>query len=241
MPKRQNTAKTRIIPGHIGIIMDGNRRWAKRRGLPANAGHSAGADVFQKIVRHCEKIGVKALTIYAFSTENWVRMKDEVDSIMNLLRKYLNDAFGFKQDNIRITFIGDRERLDNDIITMMQEIEKTSNNRTGLQLNVAINYGGRQEIIRAAKILTSNVIDNTISLDAVDEEYFNYLMYTCDSPPLDIILRPSGEQRISNFLLWQCAYSEFIYMDTLWPDFTEKDLDTAIDTYNKRSRRYGGA
>ncbi len=230
----------RQLPRHIGIIMDGNGRWAKKRGLPRNAGHMKGAEVFQTITRHCEKLGIKALTVYAFSTENWRRPRDEVDAIMNLLRKYLHDAFGFKGENIKINFIGDRSRLDEDIVELMREIEQTSRERTGLILNVAINYGGRDEIARAAARIARDVKDGALSPDGVDEALLASYTDTAGQPEVDMILRPSGEERISNFLLWQCAYSEFIYMDTLWPDFTPKLLDEALDEYARRKRRFGG-
>lgn len=240
MPRRSDTDNIRIIPKHIGIIMDGNRRWAKKRGLPVGAGHLAGAETFQRIVRYCEKSGVSALTVFAFSTENWSRQKEEVDSIMDILRRYLNDAFGFKDDNIKITFIGERDRLDTDIIKLMDEIEETSKDRTGLRLNIAVNYGGRQEIIRASKIIAKSILKKEAIIEEIDEDYFNGLMYTKESPPLDIVLRSGGEQRISNFMLWQCAYSEFVSLDKLWPDFSDKDMEDAINIYSRRSRRYGG-
>ncbi len=228
------------VPNHIAIIMDGNGRWAKKRGLPRTAGHFKGAEVFQKITRHCEKIGVKALTVYAFSTENWSRPLSEVESIMNLLRKYLKDAFGFKGENIKITFIGERQRLDDDIVKLMHEIEQVSKDNTGLKLNVAINYGGRDEIINATKEIAKLAEQNLVDIEDLTEQDFEKYLYTKDSPPVDLILRPSGEQRISNFLLWQSAYSEFVYMDVLWPDFSPKDLDKAIAAFCKRSRRFGG-
>lgn len=228
------------IPEHIGIIMDGNGRWAKKRLLPRNAGHVKGAEVFQTVTRHCEKIGVKALTVYAFSTENWARPKEEVDAIMGLLRKYLHDAFGFKGENIKINFIGDRTRLDGDIVELMKEIEETSKNNTGLILNVAVNYGGRDEIVSAARRIAEDVKSGALKTNEIDEARFESYTYTHGQPEVDLILRPSGEERISNFLLWQCAYSEFVYMDTLWPDFTPKDLDRAIAEFSKRKRRFGG-
>lgn len=228
------------IPRHIGVIMDGNGRWAKRHGLPRSAGHAKGAEVFQKITRHCEKIGVKALTVYAFSTENWNRPADEVGSIMDLLRRYLKDAFGFKKDNIRIRFIGERDKLDADIVAEMEEIEDFSKDNTGLFLNIALNYGGRDEIASAAREIARAAKRGELEPEHIDEELFERYTWLCDSPPLDLILRPSGEQRISNFLLWQCAYSEFVFMDTLWPDFTPALLDEAIAEYASRKRRFGG-
>ena len=230
----------RKVPEHIGIIMDGNGRWAARRGLTRTDGHARGAEVFRQIVRYCQKIGVAALTVYAFSTENWSRPKQEVDAIMDLLRKYLNDSFGFKDENIKIIFIGDKSFLATDISDLMDEIQQASKDNTGLILNIAVNYGGRQEILRAAKQLATEYMEGDITLAQVDEAFFNTLMYTHESPQLDMILRPSGEQRISNFMLWQAAYCEFVYMKVLWPDFRPKDLERAIREYSRRSRRYGG-
>ena len=228
------------VPEHIGIIMDGNGRWAKKRFLPRTAGHIKGAEVFQQITRYCQKIGVKALTVYAFSTENWSRPPEEVEAIMNLLRKYLNDADLFKDENIRIRFIGDITALADDLQKEILHIEDYSRNNDGLLLNIAINYGGRQEIVFAARSLAKDVLEGKISPEDIDENMFNDRVFTNDCPPVDMILRPSGEERISNFLLWQCAYSEFVYMDVLWPDFTPADLDKAIEEYSNRQRRFGG-
>ena len=228
------------VPEHIGIIMDGNGRWAKKRFLPRTAGHIKGAEVFQQITRYCQKIGVKALTVYAFSTENWSRPPEEVEAIMNLLRKYLNDADLFKDENIRIRFIGDITALADDLQKEILHIEDYSRNNDGLLLNIAVNYGGRQEIVFAARSLAKDVLEGKISPEDIDENMFNDRVFTNDCPPVDMILRPSGEERISNFLLWQCAYSEFVYMDVLWPDFTPADLDKAIEEYSNRQRRFGG-
>lgn len=236
MPQEQETG----IPRHIGIIMDGNGRWAKKRGLDRTEGHIVGAQVFQDITRHCEKIGVKALTVYAFSTENWARPQDEVDAIMALLRSYLDDAFGFKDENIKILFMGDRAKLDADIQDLMAEIETVSQDNTGLILNVAVNYGGRDEIVAAARTLAEGVRRGELEPEEIDQAAFDACTATAGQPPVDMILRPSGEHRISNFLLWQCAYSEFVYMDTLWPDFTPQLLDEAIAEYQSRTRRFGG-
>lgn len=228
------------LPAHIGIIMDGNGRWAKKRLLPRTAGHAKGAEVFQTITRHCQKRGIKALTVYAFSTENWSRPEGEVRSIMNLLRRYLDDAFGFKDENIRIKFIGERDRLERDIVDKMAEIEDFSKGNDELLLNIAVNYGGRDEITAAARALCRDAVDGRIIPESVDEKLFESYLFTSDCPPLDLVLRPSGEQRLSNFLLWQCAYSEFVFMDVLWPDFTPDDLDRALDEYSARKRRFGG-
>ncbi len=228
------------LPSHIAIIMDGNGRWANKLMLPRTAGHAKGAEVFQKITRHCQKLGIKALTVYAFSTENWKRPEKEVKSIMDILRRYLADAFGFKDENIRIKFIGERQRLDSDIVEKIAEIEDISKDNDGLLLNIAVNYGGREEIVSAAKKLCSAVSEGRLSPDDIDEKLFESMTYTADCPPVDLILRPSGEERISNFLLWQCAYSEFVFMDVLWPDFTAKHLDKALEEYANRKRRFGG-
>ncbi len=235
-----NSEKQIVIPRHIGIIMDGNGRWAQKRGLPRTAGHVKGADVFQKITRYCEKIGVKAVTVFAFSTENWKRPQDEVDSIMNLLRQYIGNAFSFKGENIKITFWGDRSRLLPDIVSEMERLESVSAANDGLFLNICVNYGGRDEIVMAARSIAQKVAAGEMTAEDVDESSFSAFLYSAGQPEVDMILRPSGEHRISNFLLWQCAYSEFVYMDTLWPDFTPKKLDKAIEEFSARKRRFGG-
>lgn len=228
--------ENRILPQHIAIIMDGNGRWAKKKGLPRTAGHIAGAKTFKNIARYCNKIGLKYLTVYAFSTENWKRPADEVEGIMNLLRDYLKDAENFKDENIRVRFIGDRTPLADDIKELMAKNENDSKNATGLTLYIAINYGGRDEIVKAVqKIVKSGVKPNDIN-----EQLISDMLFTYDCPDPDFIIRPSGEYRISNYLIWQSAYSEFWYSDILWPDFTEKHLEKAIADFNKRNRRFGG-
>lgn len=229
------------VPAHIGIIMDGNGRWAKKRGLPRSAGHSAGADTFKKIVRYCSKIGVKHLTVYAFSTENWRRPAAEVTFLMGLFEQYLNDALkDFEQRNIRVVFLGDKSAFSPNLQRLIADIEQVSQSKTGMVLNVAMNYGGRSEIIRAAKAIAADVKDGNLSVDAIDEKIFANKLYTAGQPDPDLIIRPSGEKRLSNFLLWQSAYTEFVFMNVLWPDFSEKDLDLAIDEYAARNRRFGG-
>ena len=231
----------RILPAHIGIIMDGNGRWAKKRGLPRKAGHSAGARTFRTIARYCNKIGIKYLTVYAFSTENWARPKDEVDAIMELFGQYLREALEkFRGENIKTRFIGDRSILSPELRQLMAEAEKASENATGMTLNIAINYGGRQEIANAAKLIALDVQNGSLSANTINEAELSRRMDTFGQPDPDLIIRPSGEQRISNFMLWQCAYSEFWFSDILWPDFTPDDLERAIDVYNGRSRRFGG-
>ena len=235
-----NTMAKQTSVRHIGIIMDGNGRWAKQHQLPRAAGHAKGAEVFRTITRHCEKLGIEALTVYAFSTENWSRSEEEVNAIMDLLRRYLKDAFGFKGESIRVRFIGRRDRLAADLLENMQKIEQSSANNTGLTLNVALDYGGRDEIVHAARMLAERAAAGELAPCDIDEAMFDGATFTAQCPPVDFILRPSGEQRISNFLLWQCAYSEFIYMDTLWPDFTPVHLDEAIALFEGRNRRFGG-
>lgn len=228
------------IPAHIGIILDGNGRWAKKRSMPRNAGHKAGADALGPVIRHCQRLGVKCVTLYVFSTENWRRPKEEVDGIMNLLRSNLKQAEKFRGENARIRILGDIEHLDDDLKTSIAEIEHKSAGNTGITVCFALNYGGRQEIISAVKKIASDVKENSLTIDEIDEEVFSSRLYTAGIVDPDLIIRPSGEKRISNFLLWQCAYSEFVFMDILWPDFTPDDLDMAIAEYSKRSRRFGG-
>lgn len=230
-----------ILPEHIGIIMDGNGRWAKKRALPRKAGHSAGAKTFRKITRYCSDIGIKYLTVYAFSTENWKRPKDEVDSIMRLFKSYLEEALeDFKDDSIVVNFIGDKSVFDDDLRNLMIENEQSSKERNGMVLNIAMNYGGRDEIVRAVKNICSDVKTGSISENDISEQLLSDYMYTAHQPDPDLIIRPSGEYRISNFLLWQCAYTEFVIMNKLWPDFQTSDLDDAIKLYAQRNRRYGG-
>ena len=224
------------MPQHIAIIMDGNGRWAKKRGLPRSAGHVAGAKTFKNIARYCNKIGLKYLTVYAFSTENWKRPEDEVNAIMNLLRDYLKDAENFKDENIRVRFIGDRAPLADDIKALMEKNENDSKNATGLTLYIAINYGGRDEIVKAVQ----KIVDSGVKAEEINEELISNNLYTHDCPDPDFIIRPSGEYRLSNYLIWQSAYSEFWYSDVLWPDFTEKDLEKAINDFSNRNRRFGG-
>ncbi len=232
--KKQMTE--RKIPEHIAIIMDGNGRWAKKHALPRNAGHAAGSKVFKDIARYCNKIGVKHLTAYAFSTENWKRPADEVEGIMNILRDYLKDSKNYVKENIMLRFIGDRSALPQDIIELMETAEKDSSKATGLCCYLAINYGGRDEITNAVK----NIVKSGVGFESITEQTISNNLYTNYYPDPDLIIRPSGEQRLSNFLIWQSAYSEFWFTDVLWPDFKSKHIDEAIDAFNKRDRRYGG-
>lgn len=226
----------RVLPRHIAIIMDGNGRWAKKRGLPRSAGHVAGAKTFKSIARYCNKIGLKYLTVYAFSTENWRRPKDEVDGIMNLLRDYLKDAENFKGENIRLRFIGNIDVLDEDIKALVEKNEKMSEDATGLNLNIAVNYGGRDEITNAVK----RIVESGINAEDITEDTISANLYTANMPDPDFIIRPSGEYRLSNYLIWQSAYAEYWFSDVLWPDFKAKHLEKAIEDFNKRNRRFGG-
>ena len=238
--KRKLNQTERILPEHIGIIMDGNGRWAKKRMLPRSAGHAAGSENFKTIARYCNKIGVKYLTVYAFSTENWKRPKSEVDGIMDLLRKYLKDSTNFKAENIKLRFIGELTALPEDIQQLIKQAEYDSKDATGLVVNMAVNYGGRDEIIHAVKDICSEVQNGSMTIDEITEDAISNRLYMSDCPEPDFIIRPSGEYRLSNFLVWQSAYAEFWYSDVLWPDFSTKDLDRAIDDFNKRNRRFGG-
>ena len=226
----------RVLPTHIAIIMDGNGRWAKKRALPRTAGHAAGSKNFKDIARYCNKIGLKYLTVYAFSTENWKRPQEEVNNIMKIFKEYLEDTKNFKDENIKLQFIGDRTILDPEIQRLMKQSEDDSHEATGLHLNIAINYGGRDEIVHAVK----NIVSSGVSANDVTEDMISQNLYTTGQPDPDFIIRPSGEYRLSNYLIWQSAYAEYWFSDILWPDFKPKDLEKAIDEYNRRNRRFGG-
>ncbi|MBQ2135867.1 MAG: isoprenyl transferase [Clostridia bacterium] len=232
----RKTEKERILPEHIAIIMDGNGRWAKKRSLPRSAGHAAGSKNFKTIARYCNKIGLKYLTVYAFSTENWKRPQEEVNNIMNILRDYLKDAKNFKDENIKVKFIGNLEPLDEDIKELIADAEQESENATGLHLNIALNYGGRDEITAAVK----KIINEGIKAEDITEDTVSERLYTQGQPDPDYIIRPSGEYRLSNYLIWQAAYAEYWFSDVLWPDFTPKHLEKALEEYNRRNRRFGG-
>lgn len=228
------------IPAHIGIIMDGNGRWAKKRKMARSFGHKAGAKVFRKIAKYCSNIGVKYLTVYAFSTENWNRPESEISFLMDLFEQYLKECISdFKDENIKINFIGDKTRFSEKLQKLILEVENTSQKSTGMTLNIAMNYGGRAEIVKALKDIAKKVSTGEISIGEIDEDLVSQNLYTKFQPDPDLIIRPSGEFRLSNFLTWQSVYSELLFMDILWPDFTEKDLDAAILEYNKRNRRFG--
>lgn len=224
------------IPKHIGIIMDGNGRWAKKRGLPRSLGHKAGVEAIREIVKECSKLGVKYLTIYAFSTENWKRPVDEVNALMNLLADYLKKEFDeLDRNNVIINYIGDITMLPKVCQDELMDSNRKTKSNTGLTLNLALNYGGRREIIDAVKKIAAEK-----SFDKITEDNFNEYLYTKGMPDPDLIIRPSGELRLSNFLIWQSAYSELWFSDINWPDFKKGDLHKAISDYQKRDRRYGG-
>nr|WP_200814919.1 isoprenyl transferase [Scatolibacter rhodanostii] len=228
-----------VLPEHIAIIMDGNGRWAKKRNLPRSSGHTAGAANFKTITRYAASIGVKYLTMYAFSTENWKRPQDEIGALMKLFQQYLREALDdFLEENIKVRFIGDVSVFPKELKKLIREVEEVSENRTGMVLNLAMNYGGRKEILRAFENIREDLQENKIQ--EVTEETVAEYLYTNGQPDPDLIIRPSGEQRLSNFLLWQSAYSEFVYFDILWPDFTPENLMQAIDIYSSRQRRFGG-
>lgn len=229
------------LPQHIGVIMDGNGRWAKKRGLPRKFGHRTGANTFRSIARYANQIGLKYMTMYVFSTENWVRPQDEIDGIIKILRNYLDEMDDYIEENIRVRFLGDLTVFDEDIQQKMKRAVDTSASSTGLTLNLAINYGGRAEIAMAARKLAKMAAAGEINPDDIDEKMVEKNLYTGDDPPVDLIIRPSGEYRLSNFLIWQSAYAEYVFMDNiLWPDFKPADLDAALQEYSRRNRRFGG-
>ncbi len=224
------------LPRHIAMIMDGNGRWARKRGLPRTAGHAAGAETFRRIATYCKDIGIEYLTVYAFSTENWSRSKEEVGAIMGLLVKYLREAVeSMEKDGIRLRVFGDVQGLSEEQRRLITETDEISRRVTGMQVNVCINYGGRDEIVRAAGRWAAENPGKT----PTEEEFSRYL-YSAGVPDPDLIIRSGGEKRLSNFLLWQAAYAELYFTDTLWPDMTGRDVENAIEFYRGRERRYGG-
>ena len=226
-------------PRHIAIILDGNGRWAKKRGLPRTAGHVAGAETFRKIATYCKNIGVEYLTVYAFSTENWNRPADEVGTIMKLLGKYLNEAIEtMERDHIKMKIFGDIGKLPPELQKLVEKTDEISSRYEGFQANICLNYGGRDEIVNAARRYAQDLAEGNAA--ELTEASFSDYMYSAGIPDPDLLIRPGGEQRISNFLLWQCAYAEFYFTDVLWPDFTPEELDKAIAEFHRRDRRYGG-
>ena len=229
------------IPEHVGIILDGNGRWAKKKHMPRNFGHVQGSRVLEQICDDADSIGIKYLTVYVFSTENWSRSKMEVDGLMRILRGYLKDCIKrADKNNMKVRILGRKDGLDADILKSMDELEKATVNNTGLVFQVALNYGGRDEMIRAMQKMTRDIIDKGLNPDDIDEGLFSSYLDTSGIPDPDLIIRTSGEKRISNFLLWQCAYAELDFPEILWPDFSKSALIEAVERYNKRERRFGG-
>ncbi len=227
-------------PRHIAIIMDGNGRWAKQRGLPRTAGHAAGAEAFRKIANYCRSLGVEYLTVYAFSTENWKRSEEEVSGIMRLLGVYLREALrDMEKNRVRFCFFGDLSRLEPKLQKLCMDAQNRSS-EYDVQVNFCLNYGGRQEIVEAARAFAQDVQQGLCQPQMLTEALLSSYLYSKDVPDPELIIRPSGEKRTSNFLLWQSAYSEYVFMNVLWPDFSEKDLDEAIAQYHRRNRRFGG-
>lgn len=233
-----------VLPTHVGVIMDGNGRWAKKRGLIRSEGHIEGAKTFRRIGEYAGDLGIKNISFYAFSTENWARPQNEVNAIMQLFYDYLEEARERLDENkekgIRLRFLGDRTVLSPELQYMMDYIEDETKEMTKINLNIAVNYGGRQEILLSVKKIAQRVKNGELLPEEISLDDIQNGLYTLEQPPVDLIIRPSGEQRLSNFLLWQSAYAEFWYSDVLWPDFTEKDFDEALKAYEKRNRRFGG-
>ena len=234
-------SETNPAPRHIAIIMDGNGRWAKKRLLPRTAGHKAGAEVFRTIANYCRTLGVKYLTVYAFSTENWKRSPEEVSGIMKLMGKYLTEVLqDMEKNRIRIRMFGDLTRLSPQLQQLCQQAQERSSVYDEVQVNICVNYGGRDEIVQASRAFAQDVAKGLRQPEELTEELLASYLYSADVPDPELIIRPSGEKRTSNFLLWQSAYSEYVFMNVLWPDFTPQDLDLAIEEYHRRNRRFGG-
>ena len=241
--KRQLTGQVdkNSLPRHVAVIMDGNGRWAQKRGLPRSAGHKAGAESFRRLGTYCKKLGIDYLTVYAFSTENWKRPPEEIDGIMQLLRRYLHECIDtMERDGNRLRFLGDLSVLDDDLKELIRETNVISARIEGFQANVCLNYGGRDEIVHAARAFARDCAAGERRSNALTEEMFSQYLYSNGLPDPELLIRPGGEKRISNYLLWQCAYSEFYFCDTLWPDFDEREFDKALIAYQHRERRFGG-
>ena len=228
------------LPKHIAIIMDGNRRWARNKGLPVSLGHKEGAKTLEKIVRHAKNIGIKYITVYAFSTENWKRSQEEVSTLMNLMLNYL-ESYSKRADseNIKVNILGSRQGLSEKMIDLIDKCMERTKNNTGITFNIALNYGGRDEIVRAIKSIAEKVKEDEINIEDITEQTISDNLYTKDQPDPDLLIRTSGEIRLSNFLPWQLVYTEFVFVEKNWPDFNEKDLDEAIEIYQKRNRKFG--
>lgn len=229
------------LPRHIAVVMDGNGRWAQKRGLPRTVGHSAGSETFQKDAEYLSDLGIEYFTVYAFSTENWKRPPEEVQEILRLLEKYLHKAIReMREKNIRLQFFGDLTPFSPELRALIDETNAISRTTTGMLVSVCLNYGGRAELVRAARLLAEQCVAGTLSPEEIDERRFSGYLYSADIPDPDLMIRPGGEMRLSNFLLWQNAYTEFYFSDVLWPDFDERQMDAAILAYQQRKRRFGG-
>lgn len=240
--RKQKTPADRPVPTHIAIVMDGNGRWAKKRGMPRQAGHKVGAEAFRTIANYAKAIGLKYLTVYTFSTENWKRSAEEVNAIMDLLEKYLREILrDMDKNRVRFCFFGDLSRLSPQLQEEARLAAEESKKYSGVQVNFCLNYGGRAEIVRAAQQFARDCVEGKCRPEELTQERFSDLMYSAGIPDPELVIRPGGELRTSNFLLWQSAYAEYYYTDVLWPDFGPKDLEKAIAAYNGRNRRFGGA
>ncbi len=242
--KSENLPQFDVLPKHVAIIMDGNGRWAKSRNLPRTEGHKVGGKVFRKICDYAADLGIEYLTFYAFSTENWKRPQAEVDSIMDLFRDYLNEMEEREEENeergYNIRFIGEKTGMPEDILRHFETVESDSEKQFKTHINIAVNYGGRSEIVHSVKEIAKKITAGEISVDDINEDMISENIYTAGQPDPDLIIRPSGEYRLSNFLTWQSAYAEFWYSDILWPDFTQEDFNKALEEFSKRHRRFGG-
>ncbi len=238
--KKTDSGLPEILPEHIAFIMDGNGRWAKKRGLPRKFGHREGAKNFRRIARYCKDIGIKNITFYAFSTENWKRPKDEVDAIIELFREYIVDVRNYIGEEVRVLFLGDKSIFDADLQKKMNDLEEDTKDNHEMTMLLAINYGGRDEVVHVSKILAQKAADGELKPEDITEDMFGSYLYTQDVPDVDLMIRPSGELRLSNFLIWQSAYAEFYFTDVLWPDFSPEELEKALVNFAGRSRRFGG-
>ncbi len=237
---RKDPPGREFLPRHVGIIMDGNGRWAKARNLPRELGHQAGSKVVGNIVRHCKKLGIPAITVYAFSTENWKRPQKEVNALLELLRRFLSNMEEYQRENARLRVLGDPSPLPPDLREAIVKAQEGSKDNTAITVNIALNYGGRAEILHSVKALARDCAAGALDPETITEEDISRRLYTAGQPDPDLIIRPSGEQRLSNFLLWQSAYSELVFLNVLWPDFTPEHLNYALHQYALRDRRYGG-
>lgn len=237
---KSNVQLPESLPTHIAFIMDGNGRWAKKRMMPRTFGHREGAKNFKDIVTYCREIGIKYITFYAFSTENWKRPTDEVNTLMKLFKQYIADARNYFKNEIRFQFLGDKAVFTPDLREDMIALEEDSKHFDKMTVLMAVNYGGRDDIVHACKSICKKVADGQLSIDQIDEDSFQKELYTLDAPPVDLLIRTSNEYRISNFLLWQCAYAEFYFTSVFWPDFNRTELTKALIDFSNRGRRFGG-